>query len=333
MQIDPGLRALRGNSALQRQAQAQFLAARDAWCNQAQWRNITRAFADYDEGAELAACVALHNLFDRPDKARHMADGFIQHFLPVLADAPWGQFPLRHGANGSVSTLLLASGRRAVLSLVMVDGAVLATRPMAQTISLADTTRHEIILGGTATGRRVVVEGFDDHHARLQVKPYHWAPGTRLSFDTMREAMLADRVDGMLISLRLVRFADEPAPARDVAIGDGAIIHQSAGRVQDSRLELMLAVLGRMGRDDAAPAMAAMARSDTSAPALRWQALRECLALDTAQGFDALCALARNAADPLAGAAGALRAQLLEAYPVLNELNQKMAEGHEPCPV
>jgi hypothetical protein len=78
-----------------------------------------------------------------------------------------------------------------------------------------------------------------------------------------------------------------------------------------------------MGRADAAPHMAALAR-DEGSPAVRWQALRECLALDTMAGFQALCALATSHGDPLAGAAGALRAQLVEAYPQLRQI--------EPCP-
>jgi hypothetical protein len=57
---------------------------------------------------------------------------------------------------------------------------------------------------------------------------------------------------------------------------------------------------------------------------LRWQALRECLALDTLAGFRALTAVATACDDPLAGAAGALRAQLVETYPQLGRI--------QPCP-
>jgi len=48
--------------------------------------------------------------------------------------------------------------------------------------------------------------------------------------------------------------------------------------------------------------------------------LRECLALDCAEGFCTLCAIARRVDDPLAVSAGALRAQLLESYPELAQL-------------
>jgi hypothetical protein len=87
---------------------------------------------------------------------------------------------------------------------------------------------------------------------------------------------------------------------------------------------MMLAVLGRMGRADAAPALAEMARDGCEH--VRWQAVRECLALDTAEGFRTLAAIARDPADSLAAQAGTLRAQLLEAHPQLAILEER------PCP-
>ena len=82
---------------------------------------------------------------------------------------------------------------------------------------------------------------------------------------------------------------------------------------------MMAALLGRMGRADAAPVLAELALQQGE-DSLRWQALRECLALDTAQGFAALLSLARNADDPLCAEAGALRVQLVEAHPQLLQL-------------
>jgi hypothetical protein len=82
----------------------------------------------------------------------------------------------------------------------------------------------------------------------------------------------------------------------------------------------MLALLGRMRRAETAPVMAAIAREPGDA-SLRWQALRECLALDTAAGLAALSYLARTGDDPLAPPAGALRAQLIETHPELHALD------------
>ena len=84
-----------------------------------------------------------------------------------------------------------------------------------------------------------------------------------------------------------------------------------------------MALLGRMDRADAAPLLAGIAQEQGS-DALRWQALREALALDTLAGFQALTAIARSDDDALAPAAGTLRSQLVETYPQL--------AGVEPCP-
>ena len=330
MRIDPGLRALRGESSPQRQAQEALFAARDRWRKKPEWQALSKAFAAYGEGAALSSCAPLSAFIAQQGHAEKLARGFVAHFLPALAAAPLGQFPSRYVVNGSVSTLLLASAGRAVLSLVAVDGSLLARRPVAQGVSLADGERHEIVLAGRATGRRVTARTLAGGRADLSTQPYHWAPGVRLDLDTAREAVLVDQVEGALVSLRLMRFAENPAPTCDYALADGALVHQSAGDARDSKLELMLALLGRMGRSDAAPAMALMAEGHAGAsPALRWQALRECLALDTAEGFRALCAVARDPGDPLAGPAGALRAQLLEAHPVLAGIEEREAA----CPV
>ena len=64
---------------------------------------------------------------------------------------------------------------------------------------------------------------------------------------------------------------------------------------------------------------AAMAE-ERGGQSLRWQALRECLGLDTALGFATVCRIAAQPDDPLSAPAGALRAQLLETYPQLEEV-------------
>ena len=80
-----------------------------------------------------------------------------------------------------------------------------------------------------------------------------------------------------------------------------------------------MALVGRMGRTDAAPAMAKIALSGANG-ALRWQAVREAIALDTAQGFCALCEIADRPGDELAGPAKNLRDTLAAQWPQLAEL-------------
>jgi hypothetical protein len=149
--------------------------------------------------------------------------------------------------------------------------------------------------------------------------------GTRLALDLSCEALQVLQVERRLVALRLHRFDAAPRPNREYRLCDGALVHLSAGEMRASRHAMMLALLGRMERREAAPEIAALAR-EPGDDSLRWQALRECLALDTAEGFRGLCSVARAAGDPLAASAGALRAQLAEAHPQLLALEDR------PCP-
>jgi hypothetical protein len=93
------------------------------------------------------------------------------------------------------------------------------------------------------------------------------------------------------------------------------LVHRASGDRHESRDEMMMALLGRMRRKDAASVLAALTRSGSDH--LRWQALRECLALDSAAGFAALGRIATDPTDDLAPEVGALRARLVKAPPQL----------------
>lgn len=327
MRIDPALRALRGNDAPQRQAQDILAVARDAWRERDDWRKLSVAMDAFGDGADLADCEPLCQLFRAPGEADRFAWAFVAHFLRALSAAPLGLFPTRYAVNGSVSTLMLACSGRAALSLVVFDGAALARKPVAVTIGLADGERHDAVLAGRAEGRLVSARPVSRGRAEIGEARLMLVPGAMHSLDTARESLLVDRVEGRLVNLRLQRTGVNPGPSREYSLADGALVHQAAGEARESRLELMLSLLGRMGRTDAARPMAELAREGPVN--LRWQALRECLALDTAEGFRALTRIAADAADPLALSAGALRAQLVEAHPVLASLDRK-----EPtCPL
>ena len=127
-------------------------------------------------------------------------------------------------------------------------------------------------------------------------------------------------VQGQFVVLRLSQAAATPRPAREFRIADGKLVHRASGDRKESAEEMSVALLARMKRADAAPALAKMClRGSTH---IRWHALRSCLSLDTQLGFDTLSQIAREESDPLSAPAGALRAQLLEAHPQLLALEE-----------
>ena len=97
-------------------------------------------------------------------------------------------------------------------------------------------------------------------------------------------------------------------------------MHRASGCRAESQREMATALLGRMGRNDAAPLLAELAMSGSAH--IRWQTLRECLSLDTGEGFAVLSRIAADPRDELAVPAGALRARLLEAHPQLSHIEE-----------
>jgi hypothetical protein len=317
MIVHPDLRALRSDDAPQRDAQERLYEAVGTWRRQPQVAAPLAELAAYADGRLLADCPALAALFDEGDEtALPLAQGFAAAAADGLAEAPLGYLPLRHFSDGVISTLLLGHAGAVTLSLVAVDGAGLAARPTPTAVDFRPSQVAERVLAGSASAELITCRPLGDRSAELGRQPIALRPGDAIRRDGAQTAMLLGEVGTCLVTLRLQRRRADGGPTREYALADGRLLHQAASNPRDSRLELMMALLGRMDRSDAAPPIAALARGEGST-ALRWQALRECLALDTLAGFQTLTAIAAAPGDPLAGTAGTLRKQLVETYPQL----------------
>ncbi|MEO6040585.1 MAG: hypothetical protein ABIP41_01680 [Croceibacterium sp.] len=316
MRIDPAIAALRADRGLQRQAQAATIAGFAAWRDEPGARAALAELAQFGQGAPLERCPALEALVTGPDAGGELAQALCRALATTLAQQPFGHPPLRHGFDGAVSTLQVAHAGRAHLVLHARESGVYSFTRAA----FSDALRFEAVLAGSAEAR-IVRRGAGG----LSFETLALTAGTRLALDLASEALQAVAVSRRLVSLRLHRFAAEPEPTHEYSLADGALAHRSSGNLAASRHAMIVAVLGRMERAEAAPVLAAIAR-EPGETSLRWEALREGLALDTAQGFAALLAVARQAGDPLSAAAGALRAQLIETHPQLAALEEP------PCP-
>ena len=324
MIVHPELRALRSDDAPQRDAQERLYDAVGKWRSGPQVVALLADLSSFAEGRMLADCPALAALFDEGDgSALALVRGFAAAAVQGLAEAPLGYLPLRHFSDGVISTLLLGHAGAATLSLVAVDGAGLAARSRPTAVDFRPSEVAERVLAGFASAELIACRPSGDRSAELVRRPIRLEPGLAVRRDGAETALLLGDVAGCLVTLRLQRRRADGGPTREYVLADGRLLHQAASHPRDSRLEMMMALLGRMGRSDAAPPIAALARGEASA-ALRWQALRECLALDTLTGFRTLTAIAASPGDPLAATAGALRAQLVETHPQL--------EGIDLCP-
>lgn len=311
MRIDPVIAALRSDGALQRHAQARLERAKTDWLAAPGTAAVLGALEEYGQGAALADCAPLAALVSEIGTARGLVDRLAGAMVAGLRESPLGHVPFRHQYADGLAVLQLAQSGRATLSLIQY--AALESGSSPDSVCFTDGERHEICVAGAAQARCVSVRTGQAGRAALTCTRIRITAGSSLSFTGLHETKLVDRVEGRLAMLRLSRPAAKPRPSVEYRLADGALLHRAAGECRESRQELMLAVLGAMQRQDAVPAIARLVREGSES--LRWQALRECLALDSAAGFRELSRVARNTADPLHEPACALQGDLLARYP------------------
>lgn len=314
MRIDQTIAALRGNRAPQRQAQAAMKAACDNWRAELGVAQTLEEFERFGQGARLEECPRLEEIFTGQGAAEQLMGALVRHLCAALTSDPLGHPPFRNGYDGRASTMLLARSGRAQL-LLQAREAGDYEHPC---FTFSDAIRYDATLAGKAQASILRIRGLREK-VEYSEELITLRPGVRLAFDCSNESLLASKVERRLVTLRLLQSAQNPEPGREYCPETGKLLHQSSGSLATSRKEMMVTLLGRMERAESAPVLArlAMEESDHS---LRWQALRECLAMDSAQGFAVLSQIARNAQDDLSEPAGALRAQLVEAHPQLREL-------------
>ena len=322
MRIDPVIAQLRRDPAPQLDAQAALERARDDWRGDARVEGLLAELDRYDAGADFAECAALARLVSNLDFARDVVGALVSAMAAALVEAPLGHAPFRHQYSHGLAVLQLAVSGGAALSLVCYEER--AGGAPAQTVCFAGGERRELCLAGGADTRLFEILRQETRRAELGCEDRRIVPGDALAFSGPRRTKIVDRPLGRMVMLRVSRSDPAPTPAREYRIADGALVHCASGIRAESRDEMAAAVLGAMGRGDAAPVLAGIAR-ERGSNHLRWRLLCEALALDTATGFDALANIARDPTDDLAAPAGALRASLIERFP-------ELAMASAPCP-
>ena len=320
MRVDPVIEALRSDPAPQRHAQAAMDAARSAWADGAASRLPLAQLAAYGCGGELGDLPDLSAVLTDLAAACALVASLVDTLGTPMRAEPLGLVPFRHQTSDSHVVLELARAGRAALSL-MVYRPVAARQP--QSVCLTSGDRHEICLQGEAEVLAFDATGFGKRRAVLVTAITSIRPAWSAVFDNSRQGKIVTAVACPLVILRLQRDLPDPLPAREYRLEDGGLIHESAADRGDSRRELALALLGSMGRTDALPIIAQAA---LAGPAhVRWEAVRQGLALDSGAGFAILSGIAGDAADPLSPAAAALRAHLIKAYPQLRQAQERTA--------
>ena len=307
MRVDPALKAFAADAPAQAAAQDRVLAARDDWKKMPRVAAILRDCAAYSAGEKLADCERLASLISGEGTVAFVHD-WMDVMLAAWREAPLAQMPFRHSYSGGTGALHLHQEGRVTLALLVMETSAPVT---PTTMAFTDCERHEVVLAGR--GRGMAFRKRSD--APPTARALDLLPGSRFHGDADNARAIA-ALDTPLVLLRLARDPAVPRPTCEIDVATGEVVHRASGTAADGRAELAAALLGAMGRGDAAPALARFACGQGGEGA-RWQALRHALALDTSAGFTALRDLADRQADPIAADASTLLDRLCTSYPQL----------------
>lgn len=281
----------------------------------AQWRarpDAATAIAGLEGiagGAALEDVPALRRPLTDADAAAALVGGLVDGLMPALMAEPLALLTLGHATTAASARLRLAYHGRSGLTLV---AHVRRDRAVPVSALFEDGVAHEIVVAGAG---EALVHRLAD--ARLTTRSLPLTPGTQLRRGGVEDARQIIAVTRPLLMLQLTREAAQPRPSREIALADGRLVKTISGCKQASQRMMALGVLGALRHADAMPAMAALARDKGVTRDLRWEALRQSLAMDTRSGLELLAGLVGDRDDPLQPDAAALQTRLAAACPDL----------------
>ncbi len=312
MRIDPRIAALRADPAAQRRAQDTIKRAVHDWKSLPELTPVLQQFSRYAAGDGLEALGELRAMLHSASAAGQFLDAWCDLHVASLREEPLAQVPFRHSYSSGFATMQLLSEHTASLSLAVYEELAENVRPTSAIFS--DREQHEIIIAGQAEG---LFSSVDPATGTITNDEMGVVQGDTLKFDCIREVRQWTKVKGRLVILQLSRTPENAGPTREIRLSDGALLLQSDGEKRVSQSSMALAVLGALGRTDAIPALEAL--TDSGPAHLRWEAVRQMIALDPFRGIAALDRLAADDTDELASPAGRVAEQLRAQYPSLRK--------------
>ncbi|MEP0191437.1 MAG: hypothetical protein ABJP70_12530 [Erythrobacter sp.] len=321
MIVHPSIAKLRGDRAAQHRARSRMQAAVMQWRNSAIATALCGALKGYSSGADLKDCNALFQTMNEVSAARILIDTWQKSFASALEDEPLAEMPFRNRVQGSIATIQLLSQDKATLSLCAI--------PRGETLSGQDTVvfsgreTRELIVDGSATGTLHRLSDASDT-AKLTNSDAVWQAGDAIqSSPTSGRSIL--HVEQSLLILQVSRAPNCPQAAREFSVRDGRHSRSASGDEWVSRKFMALGVLGALRRNSATNEMAHVALDASLDRDLRWEAVRQLLALDAGSGMRLLGELRTKNHDPLGEPAANLAAQLVANHPQLAQFLKEAA--------
>lgn len=270
-----------------------------------------RGLADAD--ADTIFAVLTPYLTDHGWVRQRLAAG-----LALSAADPFAMPPLRMFTGGVLGGLILAEAPPITCSLMIRPFNPPAPRA-ASVIFLPGQGLTHIARSGGARLRRYAVTlndverggGFRASAAAPMtlIDECSLADGASIRVDQQSESINICGGDGDLVMLQLFVAEASRVPMREYEVATGRLVRVAAAGRATSFRQMGLSVLRAFGRRDAAPLFsAALADEDFS---MRWQVMRELLALDSAVALPHLTTMATSDPHPEVRAAAAVTLALL----------------------
>lgn len=303
MHVHPDVARLRSGDAPQPVCDA----ALAAWRAAPQVAAARAALARFDAGAALADLPDLARLTHDLAAARDFAAGLITPLLAALRAEPLAQVPLGHASAPGMTRIRLIEGKRSAVTLT-------ALAPRAHRVSpsalFEDGSVHELVMAGSGAALLHRTSS-----GAVMSETLTLTPGVRMTRPGPDTARQITAIVQPLLLLQVTREAAQPGPSREIAVEDGRLIQTISGCRRTSQQMMALGVLGALQHRAGIGAMHALARDAARPRDLRWEALRQVLAMDASQGLALLAELAGETADPLSAPAKALQQQLRATRP------------------
>lgn len=312
MIIHPDIAALRSSPASQRSTREAIQAALGEWFAHAETSAVRSDLVKFAAGADLDALDGLGSLLGCHGEAQKFVQILAAHFVAAMRDAPLGEAPFQHRSSEGFSRLQLMREGGAVLSLCTYDRAPTLAEP--EHARFADCEAHEIVIAGKA---QCLCHRLGEN-SELTTRRTDLRAGERIVRRPRRDARQIVAVERPLSVLQLTRTRPRPGPTCEHRLSDGMLVQQSSGDRQASEDVMALGVLGALGEERALPQMREVALDAFRDRDVRWEAVRQVIAMDARAGIALLTEL--GPPDPLAVPAKALRDQLCASHPMLREL-------------
>lgn len=317
----PEIAKLRGNRTAQLRARRRMELAVNEWREHLQMAGVEPDLERYARGADLDHCRALYSVVRSVSTARSLIETWQATFAHALQDEPLSEMPFRHRVRGSVATIQLLTCGKAALSLSTLGRGEDIEHRDKVVFTCRET--HEIVVEGSATGARHKLSE-DSHKTTFNSVETAWQAGDTIQ-NSPTSARSIEHIEASLLILQVSRAPDHPQAARGFSLPDGRLLQSAHGDERVSRKFMALGVLGALGEKRGLVEMAQVAHDISLNRDLRWEAVRQLLALDPPSGMRLLAELSAQANDPIRAPAETLTAQLVANHPQLGQFLMEAA--------